>query len=183
MADRRLLLIRHCQSSGQTPDAELTEVGLRQAHALAGFLSGMQVDMIVSSAYRRAQQSIAPFAAASGLAIRTDHRLNERRLSESPMDNWRELIRDSFEDSDLRGPGGESAREALERAWAGLNRMLGSGYRLPLAVTHGNLMALVLSSLDPSFGYKGWESLSNPDVFVLQESGDGRLMFERLWNE
>ncbi len=42
-------------------------------------------------------------------------------------------------------------------------------------------MSLVLNSLDPTFGYKEWEILSNPDVFMLQESGDGRLVFERLW--
>ena len=42
-------------------------------------------------------------------------------------------------------------------------------------------MSLVLNSLDPGFGYRGWESLSNPDVFLLQESEDGRVTFERLW--
>ena len=182
MAVRRLLLVRHCQSSGQTPDAELTELGFQQANALAEFLSGRQIDVIASSAYKRAQQSIEPFAAATGLTVRTDHRLNERTLSANPMDSWRELVRDSFEDLDLRAAGGESAREVLNRAWAGLNDLLGGDYRLPIAVTHGNLMSLVLNSLDPTFGYKEWEILSNPDVFRLQRSGNGRLIFERLWD-
>ena len=181
MAVRRLLLVRHCQSSGQTPDAELTELGFEQANALADFLSDRQVDAIVSSAYKRAQQSIEPFAVAMGLAVRTDHRLNERTLSAGPMNTWRELVRDSFEDLDLRAPGGESAREVLGRAWASLDDLLKGDYRLPLAVTHGNLMSLVLNSLDPTFGYEEWETLSNPDVFMLRESRGGRLIFERLW--
>ena len=165
MADRRLLLVRHCQSSGQAPDAALTEIGLEQARALADFLAGRGVDMIVSSAYRRAQQSIAPFAAAAGLAVHTDPRLNERTLSDRPVENWRELIRDSFDDVDLRAPGGESAREVLERAWAGLTSILDGGFQLPLVVTHGNLMSLVFRSLDSSFGYTQWENLTNPDVY------------------
>ena len=178
---RRLLLIRHCQASGQLPDDSLTELGFSQAETLANFLSGRRIDAVISSAFKRAQQTIEPFAASTGLTVRVDTRLNERRLSDGPLDNWREVIRASFDDLDTRAPGGESGREALERAWVCLNELLDGGYNLPLAVTHGNLMSLVLSSLDPSFGYKGWESLSNPDVYLLQETKDGRLAFERLW--
>ena len=35
---RRLLLVRHCQASGQLPDDPLTEVGFEQAASLAEFL-------------------------------------------------------------------------------------------------------------------------------------------------
>ena len=139
--------------------------------------------MIVSSSYVRARQSIEPFAATVGLPVHLDHRLIERTLSGSPIDNWREVVRDSFGDLELRLPGGESAREVLDRGWATITELIDGGHRLPIAVTHGNLLSLILNSLDPNFGYAGWESLSNPDVFALKEAGDGRLVFERLWSE
>ena len=186
---RRLLLVRHCTSSGPRPDAPLSAAGLSEAEALADFLSGRGIDAAVSSAYRRAQQSIEPFAARAGLALRVDPRLNERMLSSGPAGewqstaNWRDVVRDSFDDPDLRAPGGETAREVLRRAWAALNELLDGGYGLPVAATHGQLMALVLTSLDPGFGFRGWESLSNPDVYLLQEAGDGRMTFERLWRD
>ena len=178
-----MLLIRHCQSSGQDPDAALTEIGRKQAEALAGFLSDYPVDMIVSSSYTRAQQSVEPFATKVGLPVHLDHRLIERTLSGSPINNWREVVRDSFEDLELRVSGGESAREVLDRGWAAITELLDGGHRLPIAVTHGNLLSLILNSLDSNFGYAGWESLSNPDVFALKEAIDGRLVFERLWSE
>ena len=180
---RKLLLVRHCKASGQELDATLTEVGAKQAETLAGFLSDMGVDKIVSSTYRRAQQSIEPFATSMGLAIQIDHRLDERTLSASPIDNWREVVRDSFDDMDLRAPGGESAREVLTRGWACLIDLLDNGWVLPLAVTHGNLMALVLASLDSGFGYRGWKELSNPDAFILRDAPDGRFEFVRIWGE
>ena len=179
---RHLLLIRHCHASGQNPDAALTEKGLRQAHALAGFLCDYPIDVIVSSSYLRAQQSIKPFAATKRLEIHLDHRLVERTVSGSPIDNWREVIRNSFEDLDLRAPGGESAREVLDRGWAAITDLLDGGHRFPIAVTHGNLMSLILNSLDPEFGYDCWGSLSNPDVFLLKEAVAGRLEFQRLWS-
>ena len=178
---RRLILIRHCQASGQDPDAALTETGLRQAEALRDFLADQPIDAIVTSEYLRARQTAKPLASVLGLDVQVDGRLNERVLSATPIANWREVVRDSFSDPDLRGPGGESAREVSERAWAGLNDLLDSGCQLPAVVTHGNLMSLVLHSLDAAFGYDGWASLSNPDVYLLEDFGDGRLTFSRLW--
>ena len=72
LPNRRLLLIRHCESSGQSPDSQLTHLGFRQADALADFLTGRQIDFVVSSAFRRARQSIEPFAAARGLRVHVE---------------------------------------------------------------------------------------------------------------
>ena len=160
----------------------MTHLGFRQADALADFLTGRQIDFVVASAFSRARQSIEPFASANGLMVRVDSRFNERTLSKSPISHWRDVVRDSFDDLDLRAPGGESAREVLDRAWSGINELLDGGCDLPLAVTHGNLLSLVLNSLDDTFGFEGWERLSNPDVYMLQRTMDERVTSERLWN-
>ena len=177
---RRLILIRHCQATGQEPDAPLTEAGLRQAESLRDFLAGWPIDAVAASEYRRARQTANPLAAARGLDVRVDGRLNERKLSEEPTDHWREIVRDSFEDPDLRGPGGESAREVSHRAWGVLTDLLDHGCLLPAVVTHGNLMSLVLHSVDATFGYAGWEALSNPDVYLLENSEPGGFTFRGL---
>jgi 2,3-bisphosphoglycerate-dependent phosphoglycerate mutase len=51
-----LYLVRHCQSSGQAPDAPLTALGRQQAEQLAAWLRPLGVARIVSSTYLRAQQ-------------------------------------------------------------------------------------------------------------------------------
>ncbi len=178
---RRLILVRHCQASGQAPDDALTPEGLGQAEALRDFLLKKPVETVVASEFRRAQQSAEPLAAALDVPLRVDGRLNERKLAGAPLEIWREVVRDSFEDLDLRAPGGESAREVLARGWASLNELLEGGFRLPVAVTHGNLMSLVLNSIDAGFGYRGWEGLSNPDVYLLADPGGGPMSFRRLW--
>ena len=178
---RNLILVRHCQAAGQEPDAGLTDEGLAQAEELSRFLSEHPVDFLAASGFRRAHQSIEPYAAESDLPIHIDSRLNERTLSAEPVEDWQAVVRDSFDDHDLRAPGGESAREVLLRAWAGLKEILEGGHFLPLAVTHGNLMALVLHSLDPAFGYEGWKSLTNPDAYHLREERPGEWTFRRIW--
>lgn len=182
MPTPNLILVRHCQATGQQPDARLTETGHQQARSLAHFLSDYPIDHITTSEYLRARQSIEPYSSRSDLTIHTDARFNERTLSAEPLDNWQEIVRDSFADHNLRAPGGETANEVLNRAWDALNEILNSNHTLPLVVTHGNLMALVLHSLDRTFGFEEWKSLSNPDVYMLRKAGSSNFTFERIWS-
>ena len=177
----RLLLIRHCESVGQRPEAALTEAGARAAETLARFLSRFPVDRVATSPYRRARQTIAPFAAAAGLPVHDDDRLVEQRLAAAPVEHWRDAVRASCRDPDFRLPGGESARGVLDRGWPALEELLVGRHGLPVAVTHGRFLSVILNSLDGRFGYEEWEALSNPDVFALADASGGGLRYERIW--
>ncbi len=175
----RVALVRHCESSGQAPEAPLTEIGRAQARELVRRLEPLEIDHVVSSPYARARATIEPFAARRGLVVHVDARLAERSLSPEPIEGWRDVVRRSFEDLESRAPGGESGRETLARGWAAIESVLGGGHRLPVVVSHGQLLSLVLHSIDPSFGYAGWESLRNPDLLLLERTREGTLRFER----
>ena len=69
----------------------------------------------------------------------------------------------------------------LERGWAAIKELLEGGHALPVAVTHGKFLSVILSSIDADFGYEQWQSLSNPDVFALTEAGEG-WTYERIWS-
>jgi len=173
------LLVRHCEAVGPAPDAPLTPQGCAQAVALAERLAAHPIDYVVSSPHLRADATIAPFAARAGLRVHVDERLAERRMSAEPIPNWREVVQRSFVDPDHRVPGGESSAEALSRGLAAVSAVLSAGFRLPAISSHGQLLSLVLHSIDPAFGYQGWQSLKFPDVFLLEVKG-GRTAFSRL---
>lgn len=175
----KLLLVRHCTTSGQAPDAPLTDAGLRQAERLAGLLGGHDVDRIVSSPYRRAVQSIEPLAAKLGIAIEHDARLRERTLSAEPLPDWRDHLARSWDDPDYRAPGGETVREVADRGWAALDEIAAAPHRVAVVVAHGNWLAIMASRVDPSLGFAFWEGLTNPDVYVL-EGGAGDWSLARL---
>ena len=179
---RRFLLVRHCESSGPAPDAPLTPRGLVQAEKLAEFLGDYPINRVVSSPHPKALATIEPFAACAGLAIETHGGLVERRIAPGPFDGWREVVRRSFKEPTYALPGGESASEVLKRGWAAIQSVAESGCQCPVVVSHGQLLSLVLHSLDPSFGYAAWESLSNPDVYVLEGAEVGSTFgWKRIW--
>lgn len=167
--EKVVYLVRHCQASGQETEAELTDEGKKQAQGLADFLKEKDVIHIVSSPYIRAVQSIGPAAERLGLQVETDARLAERVLSTGNLPDWMEHLERSFGDSDMKLTGGESGREAAER---GLEVLREAPARSVL-VTHGNLMALLLNHFDPAFGFEGWRTLANPDVFEVRWTESG----------
>jgi 2,3-bisphosphoglycerate-dependent phosphoglycerate mutase len=183
---RTFYLVRHCQASGQAPDAALTAAGLRQADALAGLIAPLGVERIVSSPFRRATQSAMPLATRTGLSLETDARLCERVLTAAPREDWRELLRASFAAPELAAPGGESGRAAAARALAVLAAARHAPARSTVLVTHGNLLAILLGQIDPSFGFEAWERLTNPDVYRLRLPDGAPLAAAalcRLWVE
>lgn len=80
----RLVLVRHGRTAwnhagrfqGQA-DIELDEVGRAQAARMAPLVAGLGLDALVSSDLLRARQTAAALAAASGLEVRHDPRLQE----------------------------------------------------------------------------------------------------------
>ena len=177
----QILLVRHCQSSGQEPDASLTALGFAQAEQLAGFLLGFEVDAIVSSPYRRALQTIEPFAKRTGLPIQQEPRLRERLLAEGPLDDWLVHIQRSFLDLGYCVPTGESGGAAQARGLAVLAGLAAEKHQRALVVTHGNLFTLTLKAFDPTIGFEFWQALDNPDVFLLTAIEADAWSFERVW--
>lgn len=173
---KTIYLIRHCQATGQAPDTELTEAGRQQARKLADFLEKQRVVHMITSPFSRAIQSIEPAADRLGLPIEVDDRLAERVLSTQDMPDWMEKLEESFGDADLKFAGGESGKEAADRAMEAMSEMEDG----TAAVTHGNLLGLLLKQIDAGYGFSEWQKLTNPDVYKV-EIENGRLSMARIW--
>jgi 2,3-bisphosphoglycerate-dependent phosphoglycerate mutase len=177
-----LYLVRHCQATGQEPDAPLTQIGQQQAIALAGWISDVSIRRIISSPFVRAYQSIVPLSEHLGLTIEIDDRLVERVLSPVPLDNWRQRLAETFIDLDLSFGEGESSRTAMMRGISVVDQAMQQTTDPVVIVTHGNLMTLILKHFNERVGYTEWENLQNPDVYCIQISDEGTCT-ERMIKE
>lgn len=179
---RHLFLIRHCQSTGEQPDGDLTDKGRAQAEALVPRLKALAPDALFSSPYRRAVGTIAPYGAAAGMDIATDDRLKERLLKPVGvvMPDWKDHIKRSFEDRGYRLAGGESLNQTAERAFGALQRIMAAGWQRPAVAAHGNLIASVLGQMDAGFGFARWQEMANPHVYRLGFEGGRFMAFEDL---
>ncbi|WP_411346249.1 histidine phosphatase family protein [Paenibacillus sp. WLX1005] len=69
---QELYIIRHCQAEGQEPNAPLTMLGQEQADRLAAQFDAIPLDVIISSPYLRAIQTIQPLAENKKLLTNPD---------------------------------------------------------------------------------------------------------------
>jgi len=178
----QIYVIRHCKATGQSEDAPLTDQGFEQAEALAHFLLKTGIELVVCSPYLRAQQSIEPYVHRNNIPIILDSRLSERVLSTSNLDNWFECLQRTFDDFDLSFDGGESSRQAMERAIEVVKKFESTESKCIAMVTHGNLMTLLLRHFDTRFGFNEWAKFTNPDVFLI-DVGENKSTVERVWRE
>lgn len=179
---KRIYLVRHCQAEGQEFDAPLTETGKKQAEKLAKFFSTIDLDSVISSPYHRAIQSVTPLTRQKELELKLDDRLSERVLSAINLDDWQEKLETSFQDLDVTYQGGESSREAMARGLHVLEEVCQGSSENILIATHGNLMALMISHFSPGFGFDGWKTLQNPDVYLI-EIDSKKSTVDHLWDE
>jgi probable phosphoglycerate mutase len=132
---RTLWLARHGESTwntqglaqGHDDQAQLTAHGKRQAAEIAERFAGLPVRAIYASDLRRAQQTAAPLAAASGVPVVLDARLRERSLGvlegtpaagNGPSVTGLDLEAGLLVDPDTRPDDGESVRDLYRRAVA-----------------------------------------------------------------
>jgi 2,3-bisphosphoglycerate-dependent phosphoglycerate mutase len=176
----KLLLIRHCQSTGRHPDAPLSEAGAKAAGALITRLHDLAPDAVYSSPYERAHATVRPFAISAGLSVGLDDRLRERVLSDRDLEDRLDHVRRSFTEPDYRAPGGESLNQTKQRAIAALTDIAAAGHRLPVVASHRNLIASVLRSMDTAFGFEQWQDLRTPDLFEVELDAGRPIRFVRL---
>jgi len=185
-------LLRHAKPlpPDGTTDVSLSEAGRSNAVAIVPILGSLGIRRIVSSPYKRALETVQPFAACAcnekGTAVDTmleiDARLRERDmpLAEGP-EHHIEQVRISFGDADFAPEGGESFRQTSARALSCLRGLLKETPAGLLLVGHGQCLTLILRSVDERAGFEFWKSLPTPAIVELKideeaESGSFRLL-------
>lgn len=154
-----LLVVRHGQTEWNLAgrmqghlDSPLTDLGVRQAEAVAEALARETFDVLYSSDLGRATHTAEVIAARTGQEMVLEPGLRERRFGVFEGLTWAEIRKrypqemDAFERSHHHAlPGGETSPERRDRVVACTDRLLTRhvGQRLCL-VTHGGTLRCLL---------------------------------------
>jgi 2,3-bisphosphoglycerate-dependent phosphoglycerate mutase len=166
--------------------ASLSEQGKLDAKRVAELLRDEEIDVIFSSSYNRAKESVTPLAELFQKEIIQFDELIERPIASlNYAVSDEELligIEKSFIDIDFSMPEGETSRQAQERAIPIIMKLLFDYDGKKIAIgTHGNIMTIILNYFDSNYGFQFWNQTTKPDVYKL-EFEDKKLNFvKRLW--
>ena len=183
-----IYMIRHAKSPfvvGQELTRELFTQVLIDAKKVADIMDNKKIDLIVSSPYKRAIQTIEEIATNKDIEIIVYEELRERQLKGAfklTEDEIYQAIKTSFEDIDFHLTDGESIRDVQNRAIPVIKNLLNNYEGKTIIIgTHGNVMTIIMNYFDKAYGYEFWKNTSKPDIYKLVFSGENLLSVHRLW--
>ena len=183
-AGTTIYLIRHAHADWRDDDERpLSSAGVDAAQSVAARLATQPIAALYTSPSRRSIETVEPLASRLGLHLEVVRDLRERELPAVSLDEFDSFVQQAWNDPNQSPCGGESNVQAQVRGLAVVRDVVARhvGSQVVLA-THGNLLALVLHALDPSFGYEFWRRLSFPDIYQLTFDGLELRGVERQWD-
>ena len=180
-----LFLVSHAHAEWtQDENRPLSAQGSEDANRLANILYEYPISAIYSSPAQLACQTITPLAGRLGLSIHIEPDLQERRLGDGVFEDFYKAVAVTWRNPSFAYPGLESSVMAQKRGIAVVQLLLEKHPAQHIVLsTHGNLMALILQTFDPSVDFIIWKSLTMPDVYKLNISQSGKGLMQRLWQD
>jgi len=171
-----IYLLRHAESD--TND-ELTSRGKNQALSLTTSLSQLNIDIIYSSIYKRAVDTVRPFSFKFGISLYEESDFRERKVSNQVMENYLHVLEISWLNFDYKLPKCESASECQTRVVKALVSAIKQNPGKHILIsTHGNAISLILHHIDHRFNFEDWKRLNTPDLVKLVHA-NGNLVWDR----
>lgn len=181
-----LYFVRHAESpfvEGEERARGLSPEGSLAAEQVKRLLLNEDVDVMISSSYQRAKDTIQPLADTLALPVKEYEDLRERKVGDFQGHSFLDAKEKLFQDFAYSFPGGESSTAAQSRAIRVIEEILNAhiGKRIVIG-THGDIMTLMLNHYDQRFDYHFWQGTTMPDIYRV-EFEEGRLVhIARLWS-
>ncbi|SDM89138.1 2,3-bisphosphoglycerate-dependent phosphoglycerate mutase [Psychrobacillus sp. OK028] len=179
-----LYFVRHAHST-YTPDElgrALSERGVFDAERITQMLEQENIDIVISSSYKRAIQTVEGIAKFIGREIIIEDDFKERKLSEEPVKDFNLAITKVWEEPSFSWEGGESNIIAQKRGVEATLNILEQYIGKNIAVgTHGNLMVLIMNYFDHGYDFTFWKELDMPDIYKLTFENKKLIEVNRIW--
>lgn len=179
-----LYFVRHAHSE-YTPEEytrPLSQKGLADAEEVTKILTENKIDVVVSSPYKRAVQTVEGTALNIAKKILIEDDFKERKLSEGPIENFSLAIRRVWENENVALEGGESNLTAQKRGVAATLKVLQDYEGKNVVIgTHGNLMVLIMNYFDKKYDFAFWENLDMPDIYRLTFEKNKLVEVIQVW--
>jgi len=178
-----IYFIRHAHSTYTKEERErpLSEKGLLDTQHVTHLLKDKHVDVVISSPYKRAMQTVQGIANTYNISIQIEEDLRERLLSTEPVQDFNDAMEKVWGDWNYAYEGGESNDIAQRRAVICMQSILKKYKGKNIVIgTHGNIMVLLMNYFDSKYDFQFWKTIQMPDVYKLTFDNNRFISAERI---
>lgn len=169
-----IYFIRHAESDHKIHDDQtrpLTEKGMKDRKLVTAFLQDKSINIVLSSPYKRAVDTVADFANKHNIEICTIDDFRERK-SDS---NWLKdtdffpFIQRQWQDFNYKLSDGENLNEVQYRNITALKTVLKQYNDKNIIIgTHGTALSTIINYYDNSYGYDDFMNMINLMPWVVK---------------
>ncbi len=158
-----LYFTRHCEPDYENHDdltRALSPKGRADTGLVSAYLRDKDISAVLSSPFKRAVDTVSPFAREAGLPVVTMEGLRERRVDSGWIEDFEGFARRQWEDFSYKLSDGESLGGVQARMKASLEKILAEYEGRRVAVgSHGTALSVLVHALRPGFGYEGFSRI------------------------
>lgn len=167
-----VFFVRHAEPNYENHDdasRELSSKGLEDRRLVTDFLQDKQIDIVLSSPYKRAIDTVRDFAEAKGMDITIIDEFKERRVDSGWIEDFNSFCRKQWEDFSYKLSDGECLAEVQNRNVLALNSVLEKYKDKNVVVgSHGTALSTIINYYDNTFGYSEFDRIRNLMPWVVQ---------------
>ena len=169
-----IYFIRHAEPNYNNHDdltRELSPKGMIDRELVTGFLADKQVDIVFSSPYKRAVDTVAQFPSLRNLPFSTIYDFRERKVDSCWIDDFDAFTRKQWADFDYKLTDGETLAEVQIRNIAALQEVVEQHKGKTVVVgSHGTALSTTINYFVPLFGIEEFIRIKSIMPWIVRMS-------------
>ena len=169
-----IYFVRHAEPNYNNHDdltRELSPKGMADRELVSEFFADKQVDIVLSSPYRRAVDTVAHFASLRDLPITTIDDFRERKVDSAWIDDFDAFTRKQWADFNYKLTDGETLAEVQKRNTAALQEVVEQHKGKTVMIgSHGTALSTIINHFVPQFGIEEFTRIKSIMPWIVRFS-------------
>ena len=181
-----IYFIRHAEPNYNNQDdltRELTQKGLVDRELVTNYLSDKNIEIVLSSPYKRALDTVKHFADKYNMIIEQVEDFRERKIDSCWIEDFETFSKSQWSDFTYKLSDGECLNEVKSRNISALQNILKTHIGKKIIIgSHGTALSTIINYYDNSFSYDDFVSIKNLMPWIVQFifEGDAFIKIEKI---
>jgi 2,3-bisphosphoglycerate-dependent phosphoglycerate mutase len=173
-----IYFVRHAEPDYNNHDdffRPLTDKGLKDRIKVTNYLLDKKIDVVLSSPYVRAFDTVADFAKNAGLNIETIDDFRERKVDSVWVEDFKVFCQKQWSDFNYKLTDGETLNEVQKRNIEALEGVLEKYKGKNIVVgSHGTALSMIINCYDNTFNYENFAEIVGLMPWVVKFEFDDK---------
>lgn len=181
-----IYFIRHAEpdyTNHNDRERPLTQKGKEDSKLVTQYLCDKNIDIVLSSPYVRAVDTVKDFAESFGYPILTVEDFRERKVDSIWIEDFYKFSKMQWNDFEYKLSDGESLREVQDRNINALMEVLKEHNGKNIVIgSHGTALSTIINYFEPTYSFDDFQRIRNimPWIVKMSFQGDTLIHIEKV---